>query len=41
MSRLLELLMPAAGGRSLTNPMSAPIRASGKFRATRLATVIG
>ena len=39
--RALELLMPAAGGRSLTSAMSAPRQAPGKFRATRRATVIG
>ncbi len=37
----LELLMPAAGGKSLASAMSAPRQAPGKLRATRRATVIG
>jgi hypothetical protein len=35
----LELLMPAACGRSLANDTSAPSGASGKLRASRWTTV--
>ena len=36
----LELLIPAAGGRSLANAISAPSSGPGKLRATRRATVV-
>jgi hypothetical protein len=38
--RALEVLMPAAGDRSLAKKISAPLRTAGKLRAIRRATTM-